>query len=150
MKSNLRAYRMSSVEGATHLDVLLACYDALAEDIRLAGEAAGVGDFTARCRYSQHALLVLGQLQNWVPLLENEILGGSLSGFYEYLRKKLLCLQSCVESHQFSDLAMSVCETRAVWQKKKSLLLSSEIPTASEGQSTPSNSVDGRRLHCSA
>ncbi|HEV2575598.1 MAG TPA: flagellar protein FliS [Acidobacteriaceae bacterium] len=150
MKSSLRAYRMSAVEGATHIDVLLACYDALAEDLRLAGGAAGAGDFTARCRYSQHALVVLGHLQSWAPLLENETLEVSLAGFYEYLRKKLLCLQSCVEEDQFLALAMTVCETRAVWQKKKSLLLSSEIPIASEGQPAHSNSVEGPRLHCSA
>lgn len=150
MKSSLQAYRMSAIEGATHIDVLLACYDALAEDIRLAGEAAEVGDFTARCRYSKHALLVLGHLQSWAPLVENQNLERSLTGFYEYVRKKLLCLQSCAEAYQFLALAMSVCETRAVWQKKKSLMSSSEIPSASEEQPISGSPVGGPRWYCSA
>lgn len=150
MRSSFRAYRMSAVEGATHIDVLLASYDALAEDIRFAGEAAEAGDFAVRCRYSQHALLVLGHLQDWVPLLQDKTLEASLTDFYEYLRRKLLCLQSCVEADQFTAVAMSVCETRAVWQKKKSLLLSSDIAGCPEEQSSSGNSVEQPRLYCSA
>jgi len=41
------------------MDMLLACYDALAEDIRLAGKSAGKGDVAGRCRYSEHALLLI-------------------------------------------------------------------------------------------
>ena len=44
MTSSVRAYRNSATEGATHIDILLACYDALAEDIRMAGNAAVKGD----------------------------------------------------------------------------------------------------------
>ena len=150
MNNSVHAYRISAVEGASHIDVLLTCYDVLAEDIRLAGEAAVAGDFGKRCRHSQHALLVLGHLQTWVRSLEEMPLENGLMRFYEYLRNQLLRLQSCAEKCQFSALAMSVCETRAVWQKKKSMLLSSEQPSASEGQLTPNSFVGESRLHCSA
>lgn len=150
MNSSLYAYRISAHEGASHIDVLLACYDALAEDIRLAGEAAEIGDVAARCRHSQHAILLLGHLQSWTRILEEQNLEESLTTLYEYIRKRLLTLQSCVEASQFSALAMSVCETRAVWQKKKSMLLPSESPASCEGQAVPNSSVEEPRLYCSA
>ncbi len=150
MNSSLYAYRISALEGASHIDVLLACYDALSEDIRLAGEATDVRDFATRCRYSQHAILVLGHLQSWTSLLEDQTLEESVTTFYDYVRKKLLILQSCVESSQFSALAMSVCETRAVWQKKKGMLLGSQVSPVPEGQSPPNSSVEEPRLYCSA
>jgi flagellin-specific chaperone FliS len=150
MNGRLSAYRLSAADSATHIDVLLAAYDALAEDLRLAGAAAAIGDVAARCRYSEHAHLVLGHLQNWIPLLENAALEESLTTFYEYLRSRLLCLQACVEVSQFSALAMCICETRAAWQKKKAMLLSSEFPAALQDESLPEVSAQGRRLYCSA
>lgn len=149
MKSTVSAYRTSALESATHLDVLLACYDALAEDIRLAGHAAAKDDFAARCRYSHHAILVLGHLEDWIPLLQDAPLEESLRAFYQYVRKTLLHLQVSVQTAEFADLAMAVCETRAVWQKKNSTL-NSEIHRPSEPQSGASIPVAQPRLYCSA
>lgn len=149
-KSSLSAYRISAIEGATHLDVLLACYDALAEDIRLAGEASAVGDIATRCRYTQHAILVLGHLQDWIPLLGNATLEESLAAFYEYLRKELLRLQSSVRQPEFVSLAMKVCETRAVWQQRQSVRLTAKLPAGSKPEPPPQANVDQPRLYCSA
>lgn len=150
MKSSLHAYRVSATEGATHLDVLLACYDALAEDIRLAGRAAAAGDIAERCRHSQHAMLLLGHLQDWVSLLESTSLAESLSSFYDYLREALLRLQASVEATEFTALAMTVCETRAMWQRKKTMMLSPEVFVASDAPSGNDVAAEGRRLYCSA
>lgn len=150
MNSSLHGYRSSAVDGAGHIDVLLACYDALAEDVRLAGQAADTGDFAERCRHSQHALLLLGHLQNWTSYLANQKLEESLTTFYEYVRSKLLILQSASEASHFSALAMAICETRAVWQQKKSMLLSPEIAPACEEQPLANSSVQRTRLYCSA
>jgi len=131
MTRSARAYRVSATEGATHMDMLLACYDALAEDIRLAGKSAGKGDVAGRCRYSDHALLLIGHLESWVPLLDESELAASLASFYSYLRAETLRLQFCSEPDKFIDLALVVCETRAAWQKKQSVELS-QIGTGSE------------------
>lgn len=149
MRSSVNAYRVSNMEGATHLDVLLACYDALAEDIQLAGIAAEGGDIAARCRHSQHALLLLGHLESWIPLLENDEIEQSLRDFYVFLRKELLCLQSSIASSAFADLAMRICETRAVWQKKKQMMLSTE-PLAAELTANTDDSQIRTRLCCLA
>lgn len=121
MTNSSRAYRTSSAEGATHIGLLLSVYDALAEDMRFAGEAIDGSDVAARCQYSQHALLLLGHLESWVPLLEDDaVLQESLTCFYMYLRGELLRLQAVTRGDGFAELAMHVCETRAVWQKKQS------------------------------
>jgi len=124
MTGSARAYRDSATQGATHIDILLACYDALAQDIRLAGESAARGDVVARCRYSQHALLFIGHLESWISLLDNLELCASLTDFYTYVRAEILRLQVCTELGSFMKLALLVCETRAAWQSKQSAELS--------------------------
>jgi flagellin-specific chaperone FliS len=120
MKNSARSYRTSAAEGATHIGVLLSTYDTLAEDMCLAGQAVANSDIATRCRYSNHATLLLGHLESWVPLLDDVVLQESLTRFYAYLRAELLRLQASPNESAFSDLAMRVCETRAVWQKKQS------------------------------
>lgn len=124
MTRSVRAYRNSAMEGATQIDILLACYDALAEDIRFAGEFAASGDIAARCRHSQRALLLIGHLESWVTLLDDADLAAGLSRFYEYLRAEILRLQSRNALDEFMNLALAVCQTRAAWQKKHSVGLS--------------------------
>lgn len=124
MTSSVRAYRNSATEGATHLDILLACYDALAGEIQIAGEAAAKGDLATRCRHSQRALLLIGHLESWVSLLDDPELAGSLVNFYQYLRAEILRLQVDSGLDNFMTLALVVCETRAAWQKKRSIDLS--------------------------
>lgn len=124
MIRSVRAYRDSATEGANHIDILLACYDALAEDIRLAGKSAQKGDIRARCRHSERALLLIGHLESWVSLLDDADLAAGLARFYEYLRTEVLRLQVSKEFDDFIKLAFIVCEIRATWQKKLAAELS--------------------------
>lgn len=121
MTRSVRAYRSSATEGATHIDILLACYDAVAEDIRLAGKSAVKGDVVSRCRHSERALLLIGHLESWVSLLDDLELAAGLTNFYEYLRAEILQLQTSSQFEKFMALALVVCETRAVWQSKQSV-----------------------------
>jgi flagellin-specific chaperone FliS len=116
---SLRAYRDSADEFGTHVDVLLACYDALTDDIRSAGSAVVAGDVPARCRHSHRALLLLGHLESWVSLLDDDPLQQALTGFYQYVRAELLRLQAAAEVGSYTILAMRVCEARAAWQRKQ-------------------------------
>lgn len=116
---SLRAYRDSADEFGTHTDVLLACYDALIEDIRSAACAVAAGDVSARCRHCHRALLLLGHLESWVSLLDDEALQQGLACFYQYVRTELLCLQAAAEGSSYTSLAMRVCEVRAAWQRKQ-------------------------------
>src|SRR5580658_1864166 len=119
MTRSVRAYRNSATEGATHIDILLACYDALVEDIRFAGKFAGNGNIAARCQHSQRALLLIGHLGSWVFELDDADLAASLAKFYEYLRAEILRLQSSKELDEFMNLALLVCQSSAAWQNKQ-------------------------------
>lgn len=114
-----RAYRESSAEGATHIGLLLSVYDALVEDISLAGEAAEQADLVSRCQHSQHGLLLLGHLEDWIPLLDDAALQQTLLTLYAYIRGEILRLQATKTRAGFVDLAMRVSETRAAWHKKE-------------------------------
>ncbi len=116
---SLRAYRDSATGCGTHIDVLLVCYDALAADLRSAETAAVGQDILGRCRHSNHALLLLGHLEGWLSLLDDETLQQTLERFYQYLRTELLRLQVAAEPSSYTMLAMRVCEARAAWQRKQ-------------------------------
>jgi len=146
MSISVQAYRNSAVEGATHIDILLACYDALAEGIRLAGESAARSDIGARCEHSARALLLIGHLESWVPVLDDPELRASLEGFYGYLRSEIVRLQVSTELDSFMNLALIVCETRAAWQSKQSCNQSrAEVATAHTMQ--PTREPDGKATH---
>lgn len=129
---SLRAYRNSASEFGTHIDVLLVCYDALAEDIRSAGSAVVAGDVPARCRHSHRAMLLLGHLESWVSLLDDETLQRALVRFYQYIRMELLRLQVAAEPDSYTRLAMHICEARAAWQRKQARASSRLTPAPSE------------------
>jgi len=130
MSSSVRAYRSSATEGASHIDILLACYDALVEAIRMAGIAVSKGDVASRCRYSERALLLIGHMESWIPLLDDPELATSLSSFYQYLRAEVLRLQLCRELDMFVNLALEVCEIRAAWQRKQTEGLAQSVTVA--------------------
>lgn len=131
MTSTANAYRSASLEHASHLDLLLASYDALAQDLRLAGLAAEQGHIAERCRLSGHALLLLGHLESWTQLLQEPALESSLADFYTFLRSELMRSQASPSAEHFSSLALLVCEVRAAWQGKgsKAAAMKDAIPT---------------------
>lgn len=118
MTSTARQYHAATLEGATHLGLLLATYDVLAEHIRLAGKAAEAKQIEERCRLSDKANVLIGHLESWVPLLSEPALEASLTSFYTFLRGDLLRLQQTSDKRDFEDLALTICEMRAVWQQK--------------------------------
>ena len=120
MTNSVRSYRASSADGASQIDLLIAVYDALAEEIRMAGDAAVRGDIAARCHRSQRAFVLLGCLESWISSLNEPALEDTLASFYVYIRKELMRLQAVADESQFGELAMQICETRAAWQQRKS------------------------------
>lgn len=113
-----RLYRSASADGTTLLDLLLSLYDALAEDLRLIAEAAGAGDIAVRCAHSQHALLLIGHLESWIPDLCEPSVQEGLARFYSYLRLELIRLQATPEKQSFIRLTAQVGQIRAAWHER--------------------------------
>jgi flagellin-specific chaperone FliS len=111
-------YRSLAGEGASHLGLLLAVYDRIAEDIRQAGLAASQTNIAVRCLHTEHALLLLGHLQSWLALLEEPPLEQTLDTFYQYVRGSLMQLQTGGVSEDFARLALQVSEARSAWYRR--------------------------------
>ena len=117
------AYRQAAASGATQIGLLMIVYDALAQDLRMAGSAVRKNDIAGRCQFSNHALLLLGHLESWVEHLGDPALTSTLNQFYGFLRARVLELQASSEDSEFDALADIVLGTRAAWQRKEQLLL---------------------------
>ena len=141
MTNSVRSYRASAADGATQIDLLIAVYDALAEDIRVAGGAAARGDIAGRCRQSQRAFVLLGCLESWVSSLNDPALEEGLSRFYVYVRTELMRLQNVAEDRPFAELAMLVGETRAAWQQRKSQAATSAVAVEIQAPSVAEEGV---------
>ena len=111
-------YRKTAAEGASGFGLLIALYDTLAGDLRRAAEAERDNDIAGRCREVNHALLVIGHLEEWIDRGGS---GGQLADqlvvFYASLRRELLEAQ-VRRSAQLLELQMArVLELREMWQQ---------------------------------
>ena len=137
-------YRHAAAEGATYIGLVLVVYDALAEDLRRAGEAVNRNDIAARCNASNHALLLLGHLESWTGSIDDPTLQSSLTQFYAYVRAQTLTIQAQPQAERFHELARLIGETRAAWQQKETLakpvpgsLTTSPLPPRVDSEDTP-------------
>ena len=90
MSTTEMSYRQSAIQGASPIGLMIALFDRLAGDLRRAAAALRKNDIETRCKELNHALLVLGQLQNWVDVKNGGESAQTLSRFYAYLRAKTL------------------------------------------------------------
>lgn len=110
-------YRKSAAEGASGFGLLIALYDTLAGDLRRAAEAERENDIERRCREVNHALLVVGYLEDWVDRGSGGELADQLGVFYASLRRELLEAQ-VRRSARLLELQMArVLELREMWQQ---------------------------------
>ena len=110
------AYRKTAVEGASSIGLTIALYDTLAGDLRRAADAMRAGNIELRCRELNHALIVLGYLESWVDLANGKELAGSLTGFYKYLRAKMMEGQLKQSAEIIDEQMKLVLEVRGSWQ----------------------------------
>ena len=110
------AYRRTAVEGASGFGLLIALYDTLAGDLKRAAEAQRNGDLQKRCEEVNHALLVVGYLEDWIDREDGGELAQKLIAFYSTMRSKLIeaqARQSCEIIEQQMALVLSI---RGTWQ----------------------------------
>jgi flagellar secretion chaperone FliS len=116
MNSTEMAYRKTAVEGASGFGLLIALYDTLAGDLKRATEAQRNNDIETRCKEVNHALLVVGYLEDWIDREDGGELAQKLIAFYSTMRSKLIeaqAMQSCEILEQQMALVLSI---RGTWQ----------------------------------
>jgi flagellar protein FliS len=110
------AYRQTAVQGASGFGLLIALYDTIVGDVRRAVDAQRSGDIEARCKEINHALLVLGHLENWINLDTDGDLAKQLAVFYSDLRSALMRAQAKQSAHLLQQSMAAILHLRRTWQ----------------------------------
>jgi flagellar protein FliS len=110
------AYRKTAAEGAG-FGLMIALYDTLAGDLRRAAEAERNNNIEGRCREVNHALLVIGHLEDNLDRGTDGELAQRLRALYASLRRKLIVAQA-QRSAELLELQMAmVLNLRKIWQE---------------------------------
>ena len=110
-------YRQSATAGSDGLSLLIALYDTLAGDLRRAAEAERGNSIAERCRQLNHALLVLGFLEDQLTKGSDGDLTRSLVAFYGRLRRRILESQAKRSPEMLEQEMSQVLKIRATWQQ---------------------------------
>jgi flagellar secretion chaperone FliS len=157
MSTTEMSYRQSAIHGASPIGLMIALFDRLAGDLYRAAAALRRNDIETRCKELNHALLVLGQLQNWVDVKNGGESAQTLSRFYAYLRAKIL-EASAARSARILEMQIDmILLVRTSWQQLDTALQASEIPAAismtlaiTPAEETPKAGNSRTPLSCSA
>ena len=124
MRTDL-AYRKTAVQGSSGFGLLIAIFDALAEDLRRAAQAERNNDIEKRCRAANHAVLIIGFLEDRLLHGEGGPLADQLGAFYHALRRKLLQAQIERSAEKLEELMTAVLKIRETWHKADQCQVSS-------------------------
>jgi len=111
------AYRKTAVGGASGFGLLIALYDTLAGDLRRGAEAERRNNLEDRSRELNHALLVVGFLEDWVTRGSGGKLADHLVVFYKTLRRKMIEAQVKRSASILEQQMDEVLKVRELWQQ---------------------------------
>jgi flagellin-specific chaperone FliS len=109
-------YRQTAA-GPDGLSLLIALYDTLAGDLRRGAAAERSNDIAERCKQLNHALVVVGFLENQVSNGTEGDLYQMLITFYGRLRRRILESQAKRSPEILEQEMAQVLKIRATWQK---------------------------------
>lgn len=111
------AYRKTAVEGASGFGLLIALFDTLAANLQRAADAERANDLEKRCHEVNHALLVIGCLEDWVQRGPGGKLADQLVSFYADFRRSLVRAQVKRSAEELEKLIAKVLKLRECWQR---------------------------------
>lgn len=117
MNNTNLAYRKQAAEGASGFGLLIALFDTLAGNLRRAADAQSINDLEKRSQEVNHALLVIGYLEDWVNNGSGGELTGRLVSFYASLRASLIEAQVKQSVEIFEEQMRTVLQIRESWQQ---------------------------------
>ncbi|MGA7156972.1 MAG: flagellar protein FliS [Acidobacteriaceae bacterium] len=116
MTSVERIYRKSAAVGASGFTLLIVLYDTLAGDLQRAAAAERRNDIGARCNEVNHALLVVGYLQDAVERSDGGELSQRLLRLYSSLRRAIMEAQKSRSAELLEQQMAIVLHVRETWQ----------------------------------
>ena len=111
-----RSYQMSAIQGASSIGLIIVLFDTLVRDLRRAAAALRKNDIETRCREFNHAALVLGQLEDWIDLKNGGESAKTLSGFYAYLRAKMMEAAGTKSANLLETQIDMILHVSSAWQ----------------------------------
>jgi flagellar protein FliS len=116
MQSTELSYRKTAAEGASGFGLLIALYDTLAGNLRRAADAERNNNLEKRCSEVNHALLVIGYLEDCIDRASGGELSQKLVRLYASLRRILIEAQVKRSPEILEQQMEQMLDIRETWQ----------------------------------
>lgn len=117
MRDPVRAYRESSVRGASPVGLIVILYDEIMRSLRKANRAIQERNIEERTREVNHALEVIGYLQITLNFEAGGEVAKKLSHFYNLSRTKILEANVREDSPILEQLVSDFSQVASAWQQ---------------------------------
>ncbi len=108
--------KTAAATGAGGLGLLIGLYDTLAGSLHRAAEAERNNDIEMRCREVNHALMVLGFLEDCISKGSGGTLAQQLASVYGSIRRKVIQAQAKRAAELLDQQMAMVLRIRQQWQ----------------------------------
>lgn len=122
------AYHQSTGFGATAVGQIIALYDTILRDLRKASAAIENGEIEQRVNSSNHALIVIGELQSVLDFERGGTSARILNSFYTVSRVMLTEASILSSLVQFQELISMFARLRAAWTQAEKMVGPLEAP----------------------
>lgn len=122
------AYHQATAFGASALGQVVALYDSILHDLRLALAALDAGQVEQRVNASNHALIVIGELQSVLDFDRGGEAARNLNNFYRITRALATEASVLGSREKFLELIAMFARLRAAWSYVEHSVKPSEPP----------------------
>lgn len=122
-------YHQSTAVGASPVGNIVALYDTILRDFHRALAAIDSGDIAARVNATNHALLVIGELQGVLDFARGGDAARHLNSFYIVMRALLTEAGVTASREKFLDLSAKFARLRSAWSQAENRVAPAALST---------------------
>jgi flagellar secretion chaperone FliS len=131
------AYHQSTAFGATAVGQVVALYDTILRDLHRAMDACAAGMIEERVSTSNHALLIIGELQSVLDFKSGGEAARNLDSFYNVTRPMVTQASMLNSREKFQELISMFARIRAAWSHVEQTVAPSDPKDRPRGASKP-------------
>ncbi len=129
----LTAYRQATVQNASPVELVIILCDLLVRDLRqVIAAIRAAGEIEERVKHSNHAFLVLAQLESQLDMENGGDTAVRLARIYSHIRAKLLEVQLTLDAAVLESQIEFLLELRNGWQQAMPAKQSTPAPAEEE------------------
>jgi len=122
-------YQHAIAVSATPVGQVVALYDVILRDLRQAMAAVEAAQVEKRVNLTNHALLIIGELQGVLDFERGGEAARNLHNFYAVMRPLLTQASMTNSREKFQDLIEKFARLRAAWSKADRTVVPTSVPT---------------------